>query len=81
MCVCVCVCAWKIKIFITLNIYIYIYIWYSAQNITNAYYADDIALLANALVAAESLLHRLERSSGSIVFQVNTDETEFKSFN
>ena len=33
---------------------------YLAQTITNAEYADDIALLANTRAQAESLLHSLE---------------------
>ena len=36
---------------------------YPAQTITDADYADDIALLANSPAQAESLLHSLERNS------------------
>ena len=38
---------------------------YPAQTITDADYADDIALLANTPVQAESLLHSLEKAAGS----------------
>ena len=53
-------------------IYIYIYIWqilsmmkkrsrrYPAKTITDADYADDIAILANTANEAETLLHSLE---------------------
>ena len=34
--------------------------WYSAQTLTDADYADDIALQANTPIKAKSLLHSLE---------------------
>ena len=55
--------------------------WYSVQTITDADYADDITLLANTPAQAESLLHSLERTVGSIGLHVNTDKTEYMSFN
>ena len=55
---------------------------YPAQTITDADYADNnIALLANIPVQAESLLHRLERADGGIGLHVNADETEYICFN
>ena len=54
---------------------------YPAQTNTDADYADDIALLANTLTQAESLLHSLEQRAGGICLHVNTDKTEFMCFN
>ena len=42
---------------------------YPAKTITDADYADDIALLANAPAQAETLLHSLERASTGIGLQ------------
>ena len=49
---------------------------FSARTITDADYADDIALLANTLAQAESLLHSLERAAGGIGLRVNAGKTE-----
>ena len=38
-------------------------------------YADDLALLANALTQAKSLLHSLNQATGDISFYVNADKT------
>ena len=46
---------------------------YPTQTIIDADYADDIALLANTLAQAETLLHGLERAAASIDLHVNTD--------
>ena len=54
---------------------------YPAQTITDADYADDVALLANTPTQAESLLHSLERSAGVIGLHVNANKTEYMSFN
>ena len=54
---------------------------YSAQTITDADYAYDIALLANAPAQAETLLHSLERAAVGIGFYVNAHKTEYKCFN
>ena len=54
---------------------------YPAKTITDADYADDIALLANPPAQAETLLHSLERAAGGIGLHVNTDKTEFMGFN
>ena len=56
-------------------------IWYSVKAITDADYADDIALRANTPTQAESQLHSLERTTGGIGQQVNADKTEYISFN
>ena len=50
---------------------------YPVQTITDADYADDIALLENTPAEAETLLHSLERPAGSIGFEVNVDKTEY----
>ena len=47
---------------------------------TDAHYADDIALLANTLVEAESLLHSLEQTAGGIGRNVNENKTEYMYF-
>ena len=47
---------------------------------TDADYADDPELLANMLTSAESLLHSLEQATGSNVFYVNANKTNFLCF-
>ena len=42
---------------------------------------NDIALLANTLAQAKSLLHSLERAAGWIVLNGNADITEYMYFN
>ena len=54
---------------------------YPAQTITDADYADDIALLANTSTHAETLLHNLEWAAGDIDAHVNADKTEYMDFN
>ena len=54
---------------------------YPAKTITDADYADDIAILANIPVQAETLLHSLERAAAGIVLHVNTHKTEYICFN
>ena len=54
---------------------------YPAQTITDADYADDIALLANTPAQAETLLHSLERAAASIGLHVNAHKTEYMCFN
>ena len=48
---------------------------------TDADYADDIAILLNAPVQAETLLHSLERAAASISLHVNAHKTEYMCFN
>ena len=54
---------------------------YPALTITDADYADDIALLANTPVQAEILLHSLQRTADGIGLYVNADKTEYMCFN
>ena len=49
---------------------------YPAKTITDADYADDIAILANTPDQAETLLHILERAAGGIAHK-----TEYMCFN
>ena len=49
---------------------------YPATTITDADYADDIALLANTPNQAETLLHSLERAAAGIGLHVNANKTE-----
>ena len=54
---------------------------YPAKTITDADYADDIAILANTPNQAETLLHSLERAAAGIGIHVNANKTEYMSFN
>ena len=54
---------------------------YPAKTITDADYADDIALLANTPNQAETLLHSLERAAAGIGLHVKAQKTEFMCFN
>ena len=54
---------------------------YPAKTITDADYADDIAILANAPTKAETLLHSLERAGAGIGVHVNAHKTEYMCFN
>ena len=54
---------------------------YPAQTITDADYADDIALPNNSLAQAKSLLHVLKRVADGIDLYVNADKTEYMCFN
>ena len=54
---------------------------YSAKTITNADYANDIVLLANAPTQAETLLHSQERAAARIGLHFNTHKTEYVCFN
>ena len=53
---------------------------YSAKTITEANYADDIAIMANAATQAETLLHSLERTAAGIGLHVNAHKTEYMCF-
>ena len=50
---------------------------YPAKTITDADYANDITLLANALAQAENLLHSLERAAAGISLHVNSHKMEY----
>ena len=47
---------------------------YPTQTLTDADYADDIVLLANAPTQAESLLYSPEKAAGGIDLHVNADK-------
>ena len=54
---------------------------YLAKTITDADYADDIAILANTPNQAETLLHSLERAAAGIGLHVNAHKTEYMCYN
>ena len=54
---------------------------YPAKTITDADYADDLALLANTPNQAEILLHSLERAAAGIGLLVNAHKTEYMCYN
>ena len=54
---------------------------YPAKTITDADYADDIAILANTPNQAETLLHSLERAVAGIGLHVNAHITEYMCYN
>ena len=47
---------------------------YPAKSITDADYADDLALLPNTPTQAESSLHNLEQAAGGIGLNVNASK-------
>ena len=51
------------------------------KTITDANYADDIALLANTPNQSETLLHSLKRAAAGIGLHVNAHITEYMCFN
>ena len=53
---------------------------YPTKTITDADYAEDIAILANAPAQEETLLHSLERAAVGIGFHVNAHNTEYMCF-
>ena len=54
---------------------------YPAKIITDADYADDIAIPANTPKQAEILLHSLERAAAGIGLHVNAQKTEYVCYN
>ena len=54
---------------------------YPAKTITDADYADDIAILANTPNQAETLLHSLEGAAAGMGLYVNAYKTEFMCYN
>ena len=54
---------------------------YPAKTITDADYADNIAILAIAPAQAETLLHGLEPAAAGISLHVNVHKTEYICFN
>ena len=54
---------------------------YPARTITDADYADDMAILANAPDQAETLLHGLKRAAAGMGLYVNAHKTEYMCYN
>ena len=54
---------------------------YPAKTITDADYADDIAILGNIPTQAETVLHSLEQATAGIGLHVNAHKTEYMCFN
>ena len=54
---------------------------YPAKTITDADYADDIAILANTPDQAETLLHSLKRAAAGTDLYVNAHKTEYMCYN
>ena len=54
---------------------------YFTETITDADYADDIAILANTPNQAETLPHSLEQVAAGIALYVNAHKTEYLCFN
>ena len=54
---------------------------YPAKTITDADYADDIAILANTPNQAETLLRSLEQAAAGIGLHFNVHKTEYMCFN
>ena len=54
---------------------------YPVKTITDADYADDIAILANAPNQAETLLHSLEREAAGIGLHIDAHKTEYMCYN
>ena len=54
---------------------------YPATTVTDADYADDIAILANTPDQAETLLHSLERTAENIGLYVDAHKTEYMRYN
>ena len=53
---------------------------YPVKTITDADYADDIAILVNTPNQAETLLHSLEQAAASIGLHVNAQKTEYMCY-
>ena len=54
---------------------------YPAETITDANYADDMAILENTPNQAETLLHSLERAAAGIGLHVYAHKTKYRCFN
>ena len=54
---------------------------YPAKTISDADYADEIAILANTPNQAKTLLHNLERAPAGIGFHFNAHKTEYMCYN
>ena len=54
---------------------------YPIKTITNADYADNLVILANAPAQAKTPLHSLERTTADIGHHINAHKTEYMCFN
>ena len=54
---------------------------YPEETITDANYADDLALLLNTSAQVNSRLHSLEKAAGGIDLYMISEKTEFMCFN
>ena len=54
---------------------------FPATTITDADYADDLALMTNTITEAKTLLHSLEKAAGDTGLFVNAKKTEYICFN
>ena len=54
---------------------------YPARTLTDTDFADDIALLSDNIAHAEVLLHKVESAAKEIGLTINSQETEYMSFN
>ena len=59
----------------------YFYLKKKKKTITDADYADDIAILANTPNQTETLLHSLERAAAGIGLHFNAHKTEYMCYN
>ena len=79
-----CVLSIKVPIQKSLETYLMILVYncrrYPAKTITDADYANDIVLLANAPAQAETLLHSLEWATAGISLHVNAHKMKYMCF-
>ena len=54
---------------------------YNPDVITDLDFADDIALVTEELEQAQDFLHRVQKNTAKIGLHLNSDKTEFMSFN
>ena len=54
---------------------------YPARTLTDTDFAGDIALLSDSIADAEVLLHKVESAAKEIRLTINSQKTEYKSFN
>ena len=54
---------------------------YPAKTITDADYTDDLTILANTPIQAETLLHSLEQAAAGIGLHINAHKTKYMRFN
>ena len=54
---------------------------YPAQMITDADYADDLAVLSDRITHAEALLRFVEKTAASVGLHLNASKTKFMAFN